>query len=373
MTFFKTFFLLTATFVFGISAMAQVPQTDPRDAHSNDDYFITSWRNLKNSITNYDLALSNLIPTGDLLKGLSLSPQYEKGSDLSNTRSALHHSTVDVWKLKLKANTDFLNLNESLGLNLEIGKDITYIQQFNTKAQSLFRLPYNPFTKLPVKSEIFFKKYKDSSLVYKEGDLLIFKAPMIISFGKGLNSVFMNQANVGPGVSYSLAGVFNIQVFRMKNNYVRVTINNSLEKSVGLNFGINIIDSFIPGYYILGFNALGAVISNNFFNPNVIQFGSSYSNLVNHSYDFIFNLNSAEAREQYDLLMGPKLSLLGSKNYEVLKKTSGLYRSNDQISKKLEIDFSSLIKMSAEDAAKPINDDAYLQSAKVMLSRIYIA
>jgi hypothetical protein len=329
---------------------------DTHDVKNNDDYFTAEWRKLKNSITNFDLKLANLIPTDVLLDGISILPQYEKGSDMDRTNTAGHHSSVDVWKLKTQFNSDFFNMSDIIGLNVEIGKEVTYIQQFKRKTECMLRLPYNPLNKIPLKSELFFKMNDDSTLVFKEGDLLVFKAPMILKLNKNLVTKLIPYLNSQVLPHYALAGVFNVQVFRMKNNLVRVTITNSLEKTIGINFGLNILDAFIPGYYILGFDVMGKIVSKNLFDTQFIQFGQSTTNLVNHTYDFIFNLNSSEARKQYDSIMGPQLNLFGSKNYEILKRTSSIYKTNTQISKNLEMNFKDLVAISDQDTHLPVNE-----------------
>jgi hypothetical protein len=176
---------------------------------------------------------------------------------------------------------------------------------------------------------------------------------MILSLDKANISNILPYIHSGPGLTYGLAGIFNIQVFRMKNNFVRVTISNSLSKTIGFNFGINILDTLVPSYYILGFDALGKIVTNNLFNSNLIQFSQATTHLVNHTYDFIFNLNSEDARKEYDSLMGPKLNLFGSKNYDIIKRIKGIYKTKDQISKNLEMNFKDLVKMSDEDMTLP--------------------
>jgi hypothetical protein len=344
----KKYFLIVLLAVVAPFAQAQ-QYYDTHNVNNNDDYFIAQWRKLKNSITNCHLELSNLIPLDSFLDGINIMPQYEKGSDIDQSNIAKHHSSVDIWKLKTQVNSEFFNLREILGMNIDIGKEVIYIQQFESKAKAVLRMPYNPLNKIPLKSEMFFKKNDDSSLVFKEGDLLIFKAPMILNINKSFLTRVIPYLHSSVSASYALAGVFNVQVFRMKNNFIRVTITNSLDKSIGVNFGLNILDTFMPGFYILGFDLVGSVISKSFLDQKIIQFSQLTTNLVNHNYDFIFNLNSEVARRQYDLLMGPKLNLFGSKNYEIIKRASSFYKTKDQISKNLEIDFKDLVRISGED------------------------
>lgn len=351
----KSIFILMVFTLFSQLATAQ-QYYDTKNAKNNDDYFITAWRNLKNSITNYNLEISNLIPTGALLQGLSIMPQYERGSDVGETRINNHHSSIDIWKLKVRMNSEFINLQELLGFNLEIGKEVTYIQQYNKKFESILRWPYNPMTKIPLTADHFFKKNSDDELVFKEGDLIVFKVPLVLGIDKSLTNLISTYTTIGPGISYSVAGVFNIQIFRMKNNYIRVTIINSFDKTVGGNFRIGVLDSFIPGYYVLGFNAVGAIINNNLFNDSLFRFSTAHSNVINHSYDFIFNLNSKEACDQYNKLIGKKFNLFGFRNYDLLRKSSGIFENKKQISKSLEINFNDLYDISKQDVIKPLNE-----------------
>ncbi|MEQ1724060.1 MAG: hypothetical protein ABL930_12865, partial [Pseudobdellovibrio sp.] len=290
------------------------------------------------------------VPTIELAQGLNLGAYYK----IESTPSiAGKYSGIDIWDVNLAAYPQFfgISLPAGVGAGATISRQVTYIQQFASQEDSLLRVPYDPVTKLPTKSSIFFEKKKnifsgEEEQVLKPGDFIGYRAPMTFSLGKGFSSIAAGHLGLSASLNYAISGEFDVHVFVMNNNLVRVKILASKTKTKGASVGIS----------LLGFSGIGEMIVSRLIDTNFLSVYFNKSNSDLFVADYIFNLNKQESRDMYDQIVGSKLHIF---SLDVLKKqilAANPFASDESIRKRLIADLGDLNSMSVADLGKPYMD-----------------
>lgn len=232
---------------------------------------------------------------------------------------------IDKWRLS--AGIGFLH-TAFADLGLSATREVTFIQQFPSRCKSLARIGYDPVTKIPLNSDRAMNRLKP-------GDFIAFTSPLTLRLGKGLES-FIDKTEITKalgGFNIYASGEFNIHVYRMDNNYIRVRFFAAKTKGADINPGIKF-------YLLSGLSSVKLLEA---------EIGRSLTNLF--SADYVFNLNEAKSRELYDLVMGEKFEI---------RKVFGLtdainpFAKDRDINKTLLSDLTSLEKISMEDANKSL-------------------
>lgn len=194
------------------------------------------------------------------------------------------YSGIDVWEVGVGG--PILTRNWG-SIGISTSRSFTFIQQFNNREDSIFRTPYDPYTKLPFNSE--------KALELKAGDFVAYSAPLTLSLGKSLSKFLEGAQHINGTAGFSLfvQGEINIHVFRMNDNRVRVRLFQGRSNGKSLNLGVN----------ILGVNG---IIAKYFLDLNPIEMYISSSKSDLFTADYIFDLNNELARKQYDQILGQK-------------------------------------------------------------------
>lgn len=316
------------------------------------------WEQAKKALRNANIKKQVNLPTLELAKGLNVGAYYKIES---NPSLGGKYSGIDIWELNLSAYPQLFGIDDTkgVGIGASIARQVTYIQQFDTQKESLLRVPYDPITKLPLKSDVFFDKKKniftgEEEQVLKAGDFIGYRAPMTFSLGKGFSYLTSGAAaslGLSVGLSYVITGEFDIHVFVMKNNLVRVKILASKAKSKNGSVGIS----------LLGFNGIGQMIVDKLIDTKILEFYFGKSNTDLFVADYIFNMNKPEARELYDSVVGSKLHIFSK---DVLKKQimiANPFASDETIRKRLVADLGDLNAASVADMNKPYMDRTVLK------------
>lgn len=232
---------------------------------------------------------------------------------------------IDKWRLA--AGVSLLGTKYA-DLGVSGAREVTFIQQFPTRCKSLVRLGYDPITKVPLDAERALTRLKP-------GDFVAFSSPLTIGLGKSI-AAFIENTDVTKslgGVSIYATGEFNIHVYRMENNYVRVRFFAAKTKGIDFN----------PGIKFYGLSGLLKIT------PLELELGKALTNLF--SADYVFNLNDEEGRKLYDSALGEKFDL---------KKVLGMpndinpFASENSIAKKLYSDLKGIEQASLDEMKKPI-------------------
>ncbi len=254
--------------------------------------------------------------------GESKSLAFGKTS-ISENSVGQKYSGIDKWNINLSAY--FPGMKQVLGSTLN--REITFIQQFDSKCKSIVRSAYDPITKIPMTADSALKNLKP-------GDFVALSAPLVISLGKGAEQ-FFNMAKIVGKLSASAtvfaSGEFDVHIFRMDNNFVRVRFFDSKSQGAKAQAGFKLFELKVSNFEIIKLVPLD------------VSFSRSTTNLF--SSDYVFNLNNAESRNLYDQLMGQKLNSVNA----VAESVTNLIASDNQLSENAFIDLAAVDRIAAVD------------------------
>lgn len=244
---------------------------------------------------------------------------------ISETSIGGKYSGVDKWTLDLYASPiDYVGVYTK--------REVTFIQQFENRCKSLVRLAYDPITKIPSTSERALKRLKP-------GDFVAFSSPLTVSIGQS----FLERSNDLrglAGLSVYASGEFNIHVYRMEDNMVRVRLFAAQTRGAGFSAGLKL-------YGILG-------TSLRVFDANISQSATKL-----FSADYVFNLNDAQSRKLYDQALGQKFDLTKVAFHSI----NPLVKENS-VKDALFSDLDAIEAVSVQDANKDLNSRRVIRLAQ---------
>lgn len=265
--------------------------------------------------------INNARITAGISVSLDLGKNYSiGGSDKSTSEPSIggKFSGKDDWNLDL--NGVFLG-SEEFGLGAHIKRQFTFIQQFDKRCESIARLPYDPITKLPITAERALARLKP-------GDFFAFTAPLTLFIGSsGTQNLIDTVSNkIAVDASIFVTGEFDIHIYRMQDNYVRVRFFANKSKGIkGLvGFKVFALDK------LLGFT------------PLEIFAEKKKSNLF--TADYIFKLDNQDSAALYNKLMAKKFEIA-----DIPLKATNPFGSDDAVKKLLYTDLSEVQKVSQDD------------------------
>lgn len=314
------------------------------------------WASANKSLKNSKIRTSLSLPTVEIAKGLNLGAKYKYESSRS---VGGRYSGIDVWDVNLAAYPELFGatLPGGVGGAIGISREITYIQQFNTQRDSVLRVPYDPITKLPLNSKIFFEKKKnlftgEIEPVLKPGDFIAYRAPMTFSLGKGFNAIQAGHLGLTAGLNYTISGEFDVHLFVMENNQIRVKILAAKSTTKGVSAGIN----------LMGFNSLGSLIVKKLLkSADVLAFYFYKSNSDLFIADYIFNMNQEEPKDIYNRIIGSKLHLFSLDAIKSQILTANPFASDGQTRDRMLANLDELNEMSVADLHKPYSERRILK------------
>ena len=244
----------------------------------------------------------------------------------SETSLGNKYSGVDVYRLNLSYVPSTFG-SSGIVPSASMSTEVTFIQQFEGRVPSVVRRSKNPLSHLPVNSE--------RALSLKPGDFVAFRAPMTFSLGKSFSELFTKQTVAHLNLSVFTVGEFDVHVFRMPDNRVRVKLFALREKGVTASVGLHL---FAPGT-----NIALRLLS---LDPGSVFVSKNKSELF--SVDYIFNLNDKDAIEQYDQVMGQKYAVSGFKALNI-----NPFASDARVKDLLYSDLNAVQNISLQDHDKP--------------------
>jgi len=181
----------------------------------------------------------------DLAGAVGFSTKYKY--EVEPSHKAGFYTRVDEWKLKvnLRPGDIIKGLAAPIFFNIEKGENILFIRQFKKQKKALIAKPYT-ILRLPLNAQLAKEKLRP-------GDLVQIPTTMSLAFGAGTGKA-LNIVDAGVSVVKALSGEFFFNIFRMKNNHVRVRIiskkMNNRNLGVGAElefdiFGIRILDNVV--------------------------------------------------------------------------------------------------------------------------------
>ena len=169
------------------------------------------------------------------------------------------YSRMDKWTMNATLRPgDFID-NEDLpiSLNIDHGVDVVFVRQFKERKEAMTALPYT-FARLPLKA-----KWARDNL--QPGDFVSIPTRLNVVIGAGMS---FNDGVFGAGVHthYLLSGEFQVHIFRMKDDKVRVKLIALRKRGKGAGahagvefkiFGIGFLDKQIKKFVGLDLASVG--------------------------------------------------------------------------------------------------------------------
>lgn len=316
------------------------------------------WEQAKHQLANSKIKAKVNLPTLELAKGLNVGGGYRIESEKS---IAGKYSGIDIWEVNLSAYPQLFGIdNPTVGVGFSASRQITYIQQFDSQRDSLLRVPYDPISKMPLKSSIFFDKHKniftgEEEMILKPGDFIGYRAPMTLSIGKGFGQLASTalgiSTSISAGLSYVISGEFDVHIFVMNNNMVRVKLLAIKDKSKGASVGVS----------LLGFSGIGELIINKIIDTNLLSLYMNKTNTDLFTADYIFNLNNDESKVLYDRFIGSKLHIFSKDVIIKQIKAANPFASDSKIRELMMADLTEINNVSGQDLNKPYTERRVLK------------
>ncbi|OFZ30655.1 MAG: hypothetical protein A2622_13370 [Bdellovibrionales bacterium RIFCSPHIGHO2_01_FULL_40_29] len=288
---------------------------------------------LQDSLASTRLSGSMKLLSGEMGYGIYIDGRYRPESKPSVNGL---YSRVDAFNL-----TGNVLIGELLGKNLianpgiGAGREIVFVRHFKKQSDSIFTLPH-ALKQLPKNSE--------KALALAEGTFVSFRAPMVVSLSEKMIDNFgkIGKATLATtvGVSMFASGEFDIHVFRMKDNMVRVKLFALNQTGGGIETRLSIF-GLVPG--------AGSLLSR-YFDFDLIKMGLKQTDSKLFLNDYVFNLNNAESRAFYDNLMGQKYSMT---DFPVMSVVPG--RANDVLKNRLYANLVVIDQAAKADLSLDLN------------------
>ena len=203
-------------------------------------------KKFKHEIADLDVKTGTKLGDLDLFGGANLSAKYKYEVEASYKKG--FHTRVDAWKMKFDLSPGDLigeNVPTPLYFNISKNSEVVFVRQFKSKKKALTALPYT-LKHLPLTANRALDELK-------EGDFVTIPAQMTLAFGaRAATLASVLEAN--GSAYYLMTGRYTIQVFRMKNDKVRLKLIALNSKAKGVSggaevdfkiFGISIVDKQI--------------------------------------------------------------------------------------------------------------------------------
>lgn len=299
------------------------------------------WGEFLDSIRNSKLSQKISLPSVELFRGIELSGKYNFVSDPS---VAQNYSGIDIWEISAGVDSRIFNYDLPVHVGASASKKITYIQQFKNRKDSLLRVPYDPITKIPRSAQDFFRRDSDNNLVFKTGDFIGYRIPLVfetsVSTAKTLAGSLLP---INVGYRYFISGEFDIQIFRMTENLIRLKIIAVNDKNHG----------WFGGVKIYAQDPVTSLIVERILDDQV--FSGSTTNRTTDLYlgDYVLNLETTEARSLYDSIVAQKMKIL---NIDLLREylsATQFLKDRKQFNQNLFADLSQFNAIAAEDKNLP--------------------
>ena len=328
------------------------------DDNSQDDSLFTGFRRhlvkskwgkrIVNEIADIDIRFNLKLFDLDLYEGVGIGSRYRYEVEPSYVDN--YYTRVDTWRLNANVRPGDMISKDSLpfGLNIEKGQEVHFIRQFKSKKRALKAVPYN-FKHFPYNSERIIEKLHP-------GDFVAIPAHLNLVIGKGigtLSNVLSGAVseyfglNAGLNANYLLSGKFQLHIFKMMDNRVRLRVLAQRQQKLAMQanaqigflgsgldfFLINVVDKQIRKWTRIRLTEASADK----------EFGRIFLA------DYVFNLNNSEARQALDGILASQFKL---RETEIINP----FKDNDKpISDKMIHDLSMIEDLVDEDKTESVD------------------
>lgn len=224
-------------------------------------------------------------------EGLGISSKYKYEVEPSYKDN--YYTRIDKWNLNFAIRPgDFVkNYELPISLNIDSGSEIMFVRQFKNQKEALLAKPYTP-KRIPFKAKWAIKNLAP-------GDFVSIPARLNIAVNA---SVDTNEGVFSGGVysQYLLSGEFQIHLFRMKDQKIRMRLIAHRKRST--SGGVNLKADF----KIFGMKLVDKQIKK-LIDLNLLKMGISKERGDLFMLDYIFDLKDQNAKVAYDSVMASAL------------------------------------------------------------------
>ena len=277
----------------------------------------------------------------DIIDGINLSTKYRY--EVEDSYKAQFFSRIDKWDLNFTVEPmDIISDNISSPVSFKLNRktSVLFVRQFPSKKEALTAIPYS-FNKLPIKAE-------DALTKLNTGDLVIIPAQMNILLEASTNFFPFNSDGLESGVNYQwiLSGQFNIQIFKLNDNQVRLKVLTLSQRGHGPGavvkpsfdlFGLELVDKQVKRLFNLNKDLISYNIRKNVGSQIIL--------------DYVFDLRNPKAQEAYNQILGSSYKF---KDFNVLQKLNQFQKESSLNSNanSMLVSFDLAEKIALEDATK---------------------
>jgi hypothetical protein len=282
--------LLTGVFitVLSISSMAtsdsartEVPGT-MGEVFAKQPWLSKQWEKLK-----VDLKVPINLEAG----GVSWSWKYVGSSQPSFLKGT--HQRLDAWSTTLSTNTGALGWTTGpVGVSGTLGANVIFSRIFGSQTQSIMQKPYTFWDRIPWRHEEVISLLRESDALRLE-----------VYFDNGIY-ISDSSGNSGFGITRSRGLRFLVDIYRLKNNQVRLKlVGQRNDGNLGSSFNINPLDTF--DYGTSGFlrRLLSKIFKCELFSHKTTNSSMENPPIDTDMFDYVFNLKNPEAAKAYDEVM----------------------------------------------------------------------
>lgn len=254
---------------------------------------------IKAEIAELDIGFNVDLINADIAEGIGIASQYRYEVEPSYVDS--WYSRIDKWVLNSNLRPgDFIE-DLDLPISINVGKDleVMFVRQFKTRKAAMLAKPYS-FHKLPLKADWARRNLNPGDFVSLPARLNI-----VVSAGMTLqDGIFSTSGNT----HYLLSGEFQIHIFRMKDDKVRVKIIALRKRGKGASTSVDM------GFKIFGMGIVDRKIKS-ILDMNLVRMGWDKKKGNLFLMDFVYDLKDQESAAAYDQILS---STYKFKNLRVL-------------------------------------------------------
>ncbi|PCJ21552.1 MAG: hypothetical protein COB02_02850 [Candidatus Cloacimonadota bacterium] len=246
---------------------------------------------IKEEVASLDIGFDVKLLDLKAFEALGISSKYKYEVEPSYQDN--YYTRIDKWNLNfsLRPGNFVKDLDLPISLNIDSGSEILFVRQFKSQKEALLAKPYTP-KKIPFKAKWALKNLN-------VGDFVAIPAKLNIAINASVGS---NSGVFSGGVytQYLLSGEFQIHLFRMANDKMRMRLIAHRKKTI--SGGVDLKADF----KIFGMSLVDKQIKK-LIDLNLLKMGISKEQGDLFMFDYIFDLKNEQARVAYDSVMASAL------------------------------------------------------------------
>jgi len=242
------------------------------------------------------------------------------------------YNRVDKWNLRMGLSPGDWVEDYDLPISLNISNDaeIIFVRQFKKKMKAMKAMPYTP-ARIPLTAKRALKKLQPGDFVSVPARLNI-----VLSAGtSATDGIFSGHV----GAHYLVSGEFQIHVFRMKDNKVRIKLIALRKKAKGANASIS------WGFDVFGISLVDKQVKK-LLGTELLRLGLTKEKGDLFLVDYIFDLTDEESAKAYNMILSSIYKFRGLKILDP-------FMSNRRVSEQLISDLTPAENIFKEDRNKP--------------------